>query len=287
MTNSAVIDPMQIFWVFFMLSALQPVMKQRMLEASRRRLIAQIERERKSRVVLLVHRQETMSVLGFPLFRYIDVDDSEEVLRAIHLTDPEIPLDLVLHTPGGLVLAATQIARAVVKHKGKVTVFVPHYAMSGGTLIALAASEVVMSEHAVLGPVDPQLGEHPAASILRAVREKPIAEVDDKTLILADQAEKAVAQMDGEVRLLLADRYPSEKGAELAKLLTSGTWTHDYPITYDRAHELGLRVRSDIPEDMLNLMQLYPQPTRRQPSVEYLPVPRRTGRSEPRAATLL
>src|SRR5579883_2201221 len=140
MTNSAVIDPMQIFWVFFMLSALQPVMKQRMLEASRRRLIAQIERERKSRVVILVHRQETMSVLGFPLFRYIDVDDSEEVLRAIHLTDPEIPLDLVLHTPGGLVLAATQIARAVVWHKGKVTVFVPHHAMSGGTLIALAAS---------------------------------------------------------------------------------------------------------------------------------------------------
>src|SRR5258705_6702344 len=115
--------------------------------------------------------------------------------------------------------------------------------MSGGTLIARAANEVVMSEHAVLGPVDPKLGEHPAASILRAVRDKPIAEVDDRTLILADQAEKAVAQMDGEVRQLLADRYSTEKGAELAKLLTSGTWTHDYPITYNRARELRLRVR--------------------------------------------
>ena len=90
-----------------------------------------------------------MSLLGFPLLRYIDVNDSEEVIRAIHLTDPEIPLDLVLHTPGGLVLAATQIARAVSKHKGKVSVFVPHYAMSGGTLIALAADEIVICEHAV------------------------------------------------------------------------------------------------------------------------------------------
>src|SRR5947208_2793758 len=150
---------MDIFWLFFMLSALQPLIKQKLLEASRKRLIALIERERKSRVVLLVHRQETMSLLGFPLFRYIDINDSEEVLRAIHLTDPKIPLDLVLHTPGGLVLAATQIARAVFKHEGKVTVFVPHYAMSGGTLIALAADEIVMCEHAVLGPVDPQLGE--------------------------------------------------------------------------------------------------------------------------------
>ena len=269
---------MDIFWLFFMLSALQPVIKQRLLETSRKRLIALIERERKSRVVLLVHRQETMSLLGFPLFRYIDINDSEEVIRAIHLTDPEIPLDLVLHTPGGLVLAATQIARAVFKHKGKVTVFVPHYAMSGGTLIALAADEIVMCEHAVLGPVDPQLGEYPAASILKAAHQKPIAEVDDKTLILADQAEKAIAQMRREVEELLADKYPAEKAEEMAKLMTSGTWTHDYPITYERARELGLPVNSDMPENMLRLMQLYPQPMRRQPSVEYVPLPYRANR---------
>jgi ClpP class serine protease len=278
-------DPMQIFWLFFMLTALQPVITQRLLEASRKRLIARIERERKSRVVLLVHRQETMSLLGFPVFRYIDVDDSEEVIRAIHLTDPELPLDLVLHTPGGLVLAATQIARAALKRKGKVTVFVPHYAMSGGTLIALAAKEIVMSEDAVLGPVDPQLGQHPAASILKVLRQKPIAEVDDQTLILADQAEKAVAQMEQEVGELLGDKYPVEKAQELAKLMTSGTWTHDYPITYERALALGLRVNDKIPEDMLHLMQLYPQPTRRQPSVEYLPLPYRSGRSEDRPSS--
>src|SRR5580692_6605262 len=188
-------DPMQIFWLFFMLTALQPVITQRLLEASRKRLIGRIERERKSRVILLVHRQETMSLLGFPIFRYIDVDDSEEVIRAIHLTDPEVPLDLVLHTPGGLVLAATQIAHAVLKRKGKVTVFVPHYAMSGGTLIALAANDIVMSEHAVLGPVDPQLGQSPAASLIKVVEQKPIAEIDDKTLIQADVGRKAIAQV--------------------------------------------------------------------------------------------
>jgi ClpP class serine protease len=269
---------MDIFWLFFMLSALQPIMKQKLLEASRKRLIALIERERKSRIVLLVHRQETMSLLGFPLFRYIDINDSEDVIRAIHLTDPEIPLDLVLHTPGGLVLAATQIARAIFKHKGKVTVFVPHYAMSGGTLLALAADEIVMCEHAVLGPVDPQLGEYPAASILKAAHQKPIAEVDDKTLILADQAEKAIAQMRQEVSELLADKYPAGKAEEIAKLMTSGTWTHDYPITFERARELGLRVNSDMPENMLRLMQLYPQPMRRQPSVEYVPLPYRSSR---------
>ena len=115
-------SPGDLVWMFFLFSALQPVLKQRFLDASRQRLIGKIEQKHGSRVILLVHRQETMSVLGFPVYRYIDVNDSEEVLRAIHLTDPEVPLDIVLHTPGGLVLAALQIARAIHNHKGKVRV---------------------------------------------------------------------------------------------------------------------------------------------------------------------
>ena len=107
-----------------------------------------------------------------------------------------MPLDIVLHTPGGLVLAATQIARAIQGHKGKVTVFVPHYAMSGGTLIALAADEIVMCDHSVLGPIDPQLGEMPAASLIRVVEQKPITEIDDQTLVLADVGRKAIAQVE-------------------------------------------------------------------------------------------
>ena len=204
-------SPGDLIWLFFLFSALQPVLKQRFLEASRQHLLAKIERQRGSRVILLVHRQETMSLLGFPVFRYIDVNDSEEVLRAIHLTDPAVPIDIVLHTPGGLVLASLQVARAIHKHQGKVTAFVPHYAMSGGTLIALAADEIIMSEYAVIGPVDPQLGQYPAASILKAVAKKPVAEVDDNTLILADQAEKAMTQLRDSVQELLTGKIPQEK----------------------------------------------------------------------------
>ena len=175
-----------LFWLFFMFSAIQPMLRQRMLEAMRVRKISQLERERKSRVILLVHRQETMRLLGFPIARYIDINDSEDVLRAIQMTDADVPVDLVLHTPGGLVLAALQIAKAVREHKAKVTVFVPHYAMSGGTLIALAADEIVMCEHSVLGPIDPQLGDSPAASLISVIEKKPVAKIEDRTLVMAD-----------------------------------------------------------------------------------------------------
>jgi ClpP class serine protease len=120
-----------LWWVALLFIGLQPVIRQRILEAKRLGVLKRLEQSRRSRVIALVHRQETMSLLGFPIVRYIDVNDSEEVLRAVALTDPDYPIDLVVHTPGGLVLAAGQIAHALKRHRGKVTVFVPHYAMSG------------------------------------------------------------------------------------------------------------------------------------------------------------
>ena len=263
-----------LFWLFFILSAVQPVLQQRWLEAARQRVIRQMERKRNSRVITMIHRQETMGFLGIPISRYIDIEDSEQVLRAIRLTPPDMPIDLVLHTPGGLVLAAEQIAEALVRHQGKVTVFVPHYAMSGGTLIALAADEIVMDENAVLGPVDPQLGQYPAASIVKVLEMKDINEVDDQTLIMADVAQKALKQVWNTVYHIVRGRGGSEELAKkLADTLTTGIWTHDYPISVQEARDLGLNVSTEMPREVYQLMALYPQPGQRRPSVQYVPLP--------------
>jgi ClpP class serine protease len=265
-----------LFWVFFMFSALQPVLRQRLMDAMRTRKIARLEDARSSRVILLVHRQETMRFLGVPIARYIDINDSEEVLRAIQMTDDDVALDIVLHTPGGLVLAALQIARAIHDHKAKTTVFVPHYAMSGGTLIALAADEIVMSKHAVLGPIDPQLGQSPAVSLIKVVEKKPIERIDDQTLILADVGRKAIAQVKQSATEILQRRLSSDKAEALADKLSTGAWTHDYPLFALTARELGLPVSTDMPDDVVELMKLYPQPIRSRSGggVEYLPIPR-------------
>ena len=262
-----------IFWIFLIAIAFQPLLKQMMLETARRKLIAKIQKERQTRVILLVHRQESMNLFGFPIMRYIDINDSEEIVRAIHLTDDETPIDIIIHTPGGLVLASLQIAMALNRHKGKVTVFVPHYAMSGGTLIALAADEIVMCSTSVLGPVDPQIEKYPAVSLLRVVKEKPLSEIDDNTLIMADIAEKALKQVEKSVYDLLIDNFDEEKSKEIAKKLTEGKWTHDYPITFEEARSLGLNVSSEMPGMILDLMNLYPQASKKLPTVEYLPMP--------------
>lgn len=270
-------DFMIIFWIFIMLIALQPVLKQRMLESARQKLIEKLEKKRGSRVILLVHRQETMSFLGFPVLRYINIEDSEEIIRAVQMTDPNIPIDLVLHTPGGLVLASYQIAHAIKHRPGRVTVHVPHYAMSGGTLIALAADEIVMGDHAVLGPVDPQIGEYPAASLVKLVETKPISDIDDRTWILADIGRKALDQLREHLKELLVEHFSPQKAEELARTMTEGRWTHDFPITFEEAQALGLRVSRGIPDELYQLMSLYPQPVKRQPTVEYIPQPKFRG----------
>jgi ClpP class serine protease len=219
----------------------------------------------------MVHREETVSILGVPLSRSIGMEDSEAILRAIRLTPAEQPIDLILHTPGGMVLAAEQIARALIDHKGAVTVFVPHYAMSGGTLIALAADRIVMDPNAVIGPADPQIGGLPASSILKAVAAKKPARVSDQTLILADIAAKAQVQVAAFLTEILQKHHPKAKAIALAQLLTEGRWTHDFPITVQAARGFGLSVSTDVPALVYELMDLYPQGRTGRPSVLYVP----------------
>jgi ClpP class serine protease len=254
------------------------------LQQQRYYAIRNLERKRGSRVIVLIHRQEEMSFLGFPIARYINIEDSEKILRAIHLTAKEMPIDLILHTPGGLVLAAEQIARAVKKHPAKVTVYIPHYSMSGGTLIALAADEIVMDPNAVMGPVDPQIGtmraQYPAASILKAL-EEPNPNRDDETLIMGDIARKAIDQLYQVVYDLVKDKVEPEKSEKLAKMLSTGVWTHDFPIMVELAQEMGLPVRVGIPQEIYDLMDLYPQSQQQRPTVEFIPGPyRQPGKRE-------
>jgi ClpP class serine protease len=265
------VDPLSLLWIFFILASLQPTVQRQFLVAARRRRLAVLSREREATVITLIHRQETMALLGFPIFRYIDIDDAEGVLRAIRDTPDGRAIEVILHTPGGLVLAASQIAAALADHSGHVTAVVPHYAMSGGTLIALAADEVVLDAHSVLGPVDPQVGKYAARSIVEVV-ERP-GDHDDETLILGDVARKALVQTESFTRRLLERRLDPRRAGEVAHLMATGTWTHDHPLFVFELQALGLPVRVGVPEGERELMTLYPQPRGREPAVEYVPGP--------------
>jgi ClpP class serine protease len=263
-----------LLWILLIIILLQPALNRWLVAGARRRALERLARKRDATVITLIHRQETVSFLGIPLMRHIDIDDAESVLRAIRETPPGRPIEIVLHTPGGLVLAARQIAAALADHDGKVTAVVPHYAMSGGTMIALAADEILVDGHAALGPIDPQVGQYPAASLV-AVAELPGARKDE-TLILADISRKALHQVRVFASQLLEQHMPADQAREVARILSTGLWTHDHPLMPRELQGLRLPVKVGVPEEERKLLRLYPQPRGRQSAVEYFP-----GRPEP------
>lgn len=199
-----------LFWIFIVVVSVMPLLQQKVIQAKRLGLIKKLEMKHNSRVITLIHRQETMKFLGFPIMRYIDINDSDEV---------------------------------------------------------------IMDENAVLGPVDPQLGGYPAASILKIVKNKEPKDIEDKTLILADVAEKAQNQVRSFVKNILPNRINEESADKIAATLTDGRWTHDYPITFEEAKTLGLQVTAGLPDEVYQLMDFYPQTMQQRPSVQYIPVP--------------
>ena len=269
-------DFSSIFFILIAIMALQPLLMGRWYAMRRAQAIRAIEKKHDTRVITMIHRQEKRSLFGFSISRHIDLEDAQTVIAAIKETPDDTPIDLIIHTPGGLVLAAMQIARAVEAHPAKVTAYVPVYAMSGGTLIALAVDEIVMGEFSVLGPIDPQILGLPAASIVKARDSKPIADVSDLTLVLADVGEKAVAQVKQGAVELMTPRLGQSTAETIAEKLTRGYWTHDYALTASEATALGLPVKVGMPVQVMEFMKLYPQPIQ-QSGIEFLPIdaPRR------------
>ena len=269
-------------WVIiFILLFLVPMIQRNVLQMERKRVLIRLGKKRRSQVITLIHRQETISFLGIPLARYIDIEDSEVILRAIRTAQKDVPIDLILHTPGGLALAATQIAVALKAHPAKKTVIVPHYAMSGGTLIAFASDEILMDLHAALGPVDPQLGDqtgvYPAPSLLRVVEKKSLDETDDKTLVYAEEAAKAMNQMYALVKRILSGKFDEEDLNTILEEFVSGKYTHDRPFMAEEVRAIvGDCVKTEVPEEVYELMKLYRMEIgRNRPGVEYVPLSRR------------
>jgi ClpP class serine protease len=244
-----------LLWLWMILGVtILPAVRNYLVGVRRRALIRRVEAGRGTKVITMIHRQGA-GLLGALFARYINLDDSEQLMKQFAEAGDR-PIDLVLHTPGGLVIAAEQIARVLQAHKAGVTVIVPQYAMSGGTFLAMAADLILMDKNAMLGPVDPQLNGLPASAYMRVVREKDKNAVQDDTFMMADMAEKATNQVRAAVYKLLEKKMGAERATEVATIMTDGRWTHDYPLHVEQLQEMGLPVSTEIPQEFWQLLSL-------------------------------
>jgi len=110
----------------------------------------------------------------------------------------------------------------------------------------------------------PQPQEHvPVTETIRTLRavnntlgDGFVEAIDDNTLIMADVGRKAIAQVKAAAREFLERRLSPEQAGTLAETLSTGQWTHDYPISAIEAKQLGLPVNTDMPDEVMELMSL-------------------------------
>jgi hypothetical protein len=258
-------------WALLVLFILWPILRRKRgpsLARIRGEIIARIEQVRGTRVLAIIHHRERSYLAQRAPRDHIDGDTADEFLSAMRTIKPDQPIDIILHTPGGWLTAAQQIAAALKAHKGRKTAFVPYQAWSAGTLIALAADEIVMGPQAVLGPIDPQIAGLPAVSLKKLLKEKSTDAIEDIFFVLADDASKAI----DETRKAACDLVnPVHKnGAECALTdgLSAGARTHGDPIMFEEAKAQGINVAQGVPEPMFALVDLCRDP-RDEPAIRH------------------
>jgi len=236
-----------------------------------REILAHIEAKRNSRVIAIIHRENMER-------GYLDLADLEDALTAIRKTPRDKPLDVIIHSPGGHIRVGQQLARAIKAHPARTTVFVPYFALGSATFMAFAADEIVMSAHAALSPVDPFAGAGPASAVLAAIKGKPIAKVEDETVICADVARKLLDEAKRVTCELMHKDRGHDGTCRLAEELVSGKFSRDRAITAEGAKAIGLNVSVAMPNEIYDLIRSCRRDGEHETSVTFLD----HARAEPR-----
>lgn len=254
-----------LFILFFLYAVVYPQSQLKRIRLRRMAKLKAMEKSHVCKVLTMIHRREAVSLFGLPAYQYIDEEDAEQILRWIRQYR-DYPLELILHTPGGQLHSSIQIARALRRHPKNTKVIIPHYSMSGGTIIALAANEIVMDKDAVIGPIDPQIGDflrgtYPANSWIYAAETKK-EKADDTTLVMSDISRKALKLTRDVAKELLEGKIqPGPEGEsrleDVVEKLVSGEMIHSTPLSAGDAKEIGLSVSTDFPDDVHEFMKLF------------------------------
>jgi len=221
--------------------------------ARRAQLVTELEEERGSRVLTLIHRKEPWSAADDE--PEIVLEDSEVILQQVRETPLDKPIDFIVHTEGGLTFAADLMAMALRYHKAKVTVMVPFYAMSDGTYLVLSADEIMMEKCSILAPVEPLIDDMPANAVMSILKRKPIETISDRTILLAESARMETENAKEFVKWLLIDKMSEEQATQVANFLVGGFMASTTPITLDVARAIGLNVVEGVPEKVHQLFE--------------------------------
>ncbi len=162
----------------------------------------------------------------------IDLRVAEDVMEALERV-PGDEVTVVLHTLGGCVTSCVMICNAL-RAFPRSTAIVPYMATSGGTLIALNATQLQMGRSAALSAVDP---------IVHGQRAKHLPEEPkDPLQALAHEYQTAITRYLHDTLLARLPDLDEEALWTTVGVFLGEHAPHEWPIRRDEVAALGLPV---------------------------------------------
>ena len=180
---------------------------------------------------------------------HTDADDISEVIDGLSTGD----VDLIIQTPGGSVDAVEKLITVLRSRLDSYRVIVPGVAKSGGTVVAISSSEILLGVNSELGPIDPQFLLPEYGSVPCQI----IADDDESPQILRKLAESAVTRMGEFAAKLLREgmlkkKPKREQNSAIKKLSDPKSYnSHGAVIDFSEAEEIGLTVSWMPPDEEL------------------------------------
>jgi ClpP class serine protease len=217
-----------------------------------------VENRRQSKIIIIKHKDSGGAISNmFSKSDCLTHEDALQFIKTLRDVPENQPLEIILHTPGGSLNAASVIVNAMLNHKGKVIVYIPQYAMSAGLIIALAADEIFLDKNAFMGPADPQIALGYSASSILAYTKK----FENKESWFTDVINFARLSSHNAMNWtqdLITKIYKHkdiELTEDLLKFLFSGQETcHDMPLFYRDLKTLIPFIYEDVPYELYNLL---------------------------------
>jgi ClpP class serine protease len=188
-------------------------------------------------VIEIIHDWSEFNLGPAGLPEYITFEQAFNIVRQIRAAKDH-PIAMVIHTMGGYSVPSDMIAKALSQHKGKKVAFVPYMAMSGGTVIALAADEISMGSAAALGAIDTQYAGWPASAFAFLKASKNIDYISDAYLMMVHISEQFERDAVSRAQKLVNPAHD----AKVASELIMGGRPHGETISVAEARELGVNV---------------------------------------------
>jgi ClpP class serine protease len=223
------------------------------------------EKKHECTILPMIHRNESRSVyqsiFSSKDVSCINVSDAIRIIDIFRKMNGTEKIVLIINTVGGELAAAEMIINAIQEHiksGGTVTAYIPNYAFSGGALIALSCTSIIMEKLAIMGPMDPQISiasfiSLPAASIVAAINKKQ-NKTGDLMEVLSDNSAKAMDRINQIMNKILADKNMTDDVKQKIKeYFSSGIMNHDKAITVSELISIGLNVSTDYPKELFDL----------------------------------